>query len=184
MIFVSSSSPAQIRAELLLSQKRLMSNGLNSKESLDKGEAVERILAAGNSSRSGFQMFCHGHVDLLGQVLMCAIIAVCHSQCQSVKHVSHITQELYELPAHLALLHADLRRNLLFYKYVTCNVVLCSTSCTVCCDDYESGDALRVLKCGHKYHVECIDKWLLSSTDYLRAPACPICSAALSTEEH
>lgn len=90
-------------------KKRLMSNGLNSKESLDKAEAVERILAAGNSS---------------------------------------------------------------------------SISCTVCCDDYESGDALRVLKCGHKYHVECIDKWLLSSTDYLRAPACPICSAALSTEEH
>lgn len=67
---------------------------------------------------------------------------------------------------------------------LTSNIVLCSTSCTVCCDDYESGDALRVLKCGHKYHVECIDKWLLSSTDYLRAPACPICSAALSTEEH
>ena len=61
-------------------------------------------------------------------------------------------------------------------------LVACSTSCTVCCDDYESGDALRVLKCGHKYHVECIDKWLLSSTDYLRAPACPICSAPLVEE--
>lgn len=85
-------------------KKRLRLCGVNSKESLDKAEAVERILAAGNSS---------------------------------------------------------------------------STSCTVCCDDYESGDALRVLKCGHKYHVECIDRWLLSSTDYLRAPACPICSAPL-----
>ncbi|KAL3143946.1 hypothetical protein ABBQ32_003760 [Trebouxia sp. C0010 RCD-2024] len=58
-----------------------------------------------------------------------------------------------------------------------------STSCTVCCDDYESGDALRVLKCGHKYHVECIDKWLLSSTDYLRAPTCPICSAAIVEDQ-
>lgn len=88
-------------------KKRLLSCGSNSKEIWDKREAIERILAAGNSS---------------------------------------------------------------------------STSCTVCCDDYESGDALRVLKCGHKYHVECIDKWLLSSTDYLRAPACPICSAALIEE--
>lgn len=71
MIIVSSSSPAYIRAELLLSQKRLMSNGLNSKESLDKGEAIERILAAGNSSRSGFQMFCHGHVDLRPSAYVC-----------------------------------------------------------------------------------------------------------------
>lgn len=58
-----------------------------------------------------------------------------------------------------------------------------SSSCTICCDDYESGDALRILKCGHKYHVECIDKWLLCSTDYLRAPTCPICSAAI-VEDH
>ncbi len=92
-----------------------MSNGLNSKESLDKGEAVERILAAGNSSRSGFQIFCHGHVDLLGHRLMCAIVGVCHSQRQSDRHVSHIMQELYELPAHPALLNADLQCNLLFY---------------------------------------------------------------------
>lgn len=66
MTIVSSSSLAYIRSELLSLQKRLMSNGLNSKESLDKGEAVERILAAGNSSRSGFYMICHGHVNSLG----------------------------------------------------------------------------------------------------------------------
>lgn len=114
MTIVSSPSLAYIRSELLPSQKRLMSNGLNSKESLDKGEAVERILAAGNSSRSGFQMFCHGHVDLLGQVLMCAIIGVCHSQRQSNGHVSHTMQELYELPAHLVPMHADLQGMSLF----------------------------------------------------------------------
>ena len=54
MSISSSRSLAYIRSELLSLQKRLMSNGLNSKESLDKEEAVERILAAGNSSRSGF----------------------------------------------------------------------------------------------------------------------------------
>ena len=38
-------------------------------------------------------------------------------------------------------------------------------------------DVLRVLRCGHRFHLECIDRWLLSSTDYSRPPACPICNA-------
>ncbi|PNH09681.1 hypothetical protein TSOC_003693 [Tetrabaena socialis] len=38
---------------------------------------------------------------------------------------------------------------------------------------------LRVLRCGHRFHVECVDKWFLSSTDYSRVPACPLCNAPL-----
>lgn len=85
MIIVFLSSLAQTRAELLLLQKRLMSNGLNSKESLDKGEAVERILAAGNSSRSGFQVFCHGHVDLQPSAY------VCHHWCLPERQTPTLT---------------------------------------------------------------------------------------------
>ena len=40
-------------------------------------------------------------------------------------------------------------------------------------------DVLRVLKCGHRFHLECIDRWLLSSTDYSRPPACPCCNKEL-----
>lgn len=54
-----------------------------------------------------------------------------------------------------------------------------STNCIICCEDYVTGDALRVLPCHHKYHVECIDKWFLSSTDYSRPAACPLCNAEL-----
>lgn len=72
--------------------------------------------------------------------------------------------------------------NIMLQRHPKFSVCGCSSSCTVCCDDYESGDALRVLTCGHKYHVECIDKWLLSSIDYLRTPACPICNAVLLEE--
>lgn len=32
-------------------------------------------------------------------------------------------------------------------------------ACSVCCEDYASGDVLRVLRCGHRYHLECIDRW-------------------------
>ncbi|GLC34605.1 hypothetical protein PLESTB_001243300 [Pleodorina starrii] len=73
-------------------------------------------------------------------------------------------------------------------------------SCSICCEDYTAGssispdagegssgagggaadaDVLRVLRCGHRFHVECVDRWFLSSTEYTRAPACPLCNAPL-----
>ena len=42
-------------------------------------------------------------------------------------------------------------------------------SCSVCLDDYNEGDKLRVLPCGHRFHSSCIDRWLESNR------ACPIC---------
>lgn len=54
-----------------------------------------------------------------------------------------------------------------------------ASTCSVCCEDYEPGDVLRALRCGHRFHLECIDRWLLSSTDYSRPPACPMCNAEL-----
>ncbi|MEW5304085.1 MAG: hypothetical protein WDW36_006719 [Sanguina aurantia] len=55
-------------------------------------------------------------------------------------------------------------------------------SCGICCEDYSGGDLLRVLGCGHRMHVECVDQWLLrSATDYSRQPACPLCNALLIT---
>eukprot|EP01026_Neomeris_dumetosa_P046221 TRINITY_DN39321_c0_g1_i10.p1 TRINITY_DN39321_c0_g1~~TRINITY_DN39321_c0_g1_i10.p1 ORF type:complete len:278 (-),score=7.33 TRINITY_DN39321_c0_g1_i10:677-1510(-) len=56
------------------------------------------------------------------------------------------------------------------------------STCSICFDDYQSGDALRRLPCQHTYHIECIDKWLLSSTDLSRPPACPFCNTEISKE--
>lgn len=53
--------------------------------------------------------------------------------------------------------------------------------CGICYEDYASGDAVRVLPCRHRFHIECVDRWFLSSTDYSRAPACPMCNAELLT---
>jgi len=57
-----------------------------------------------------------------------------------------------------------------------------ASSCGICCDDYESGDVLRVLTCSHRFHLECVDKWFLSSTDYSRQVACPLCNMDLETK--
>lgn len=42
-------------------------------------------------------------------------------------------------------------------------------SCAVCLSEYECGDCLRRLPCGHYFHRQCADKWLR------RSKKCPLC---------
>eukprot|EP00878_Enallax_costatus_P030934 GHUV01033750.1.p1 GENE.GHUV01033750.1~~GHUV01033750.1.p1 ORF type:complete len:171 (+),score=67.90 GHUV01033750.1:670-1182(+) len=57
------------------------------------------------------------------------------------------------------------------------------SSCSICCEDYAAGDVVRVLPCKHRYHIECVDRWFLSATDYSREPACPMCNESLIKEQ-
>ncbi|MCJ1310752.1 hypothetical protein MMC25_004418 [Agyrium rufum] len=43
-------------------------------------------------------------------------------------------------------------------------------ACSVCTDDFIKGQDIRVLPCGHKFHPECIDPWLLNVSG-----TCPLC---------
>lgn len=52
-------------------------------------------------------------------------------------------------------------------------------SCSICLEQYQSGDSLRILPCKHQFHVDCVDRWLYSSIDYSRPSACPVCNAVV-----
>ncbi|KAI9137251.1 hypothetical protein BKA69DRAFT_1099143 [Paraphysoderma sedebokerense] len=41
--------------------------------------------------------------------------------------------------------------------------------CIICLGDYETGELLRILKCDHHFHLECIDGWLRINR------VCPLC---------
>ncbi|KAK6001885.1 hypothetical protein QM012_002375 [Aureobasidium pullulans] len=49
--------------------------------------------------------------------------------------------------------------------------------CSICTDDFEMGQDLRVLPCDHKFHPACIDPWLLNVSS-----TCPLCRIDLRSE--
>ncbi|KAJ0735624.1 putative transcription factor C2H2 family [Helianthus annuus] len=49
--------------------------------------------------------------------------------------------------------------------------------CSICLGEYEKKEKMGRLECGHRYHAECIKRWLLSKN------VCPMCrSTALTVQ--
>ncbi|KAF8073474.1 hypothetical protein FPV67DRAFT_749065 [Lyophyllum atratum] len=46
----------------------------------------------------------------------------------------------------------------------------CTERCLICLDDYQPEDDIRVMKCRHAFHQNCVDKWL--ETGRNNCPAC------------
>ncbi|KAJ1920355.1 hypothetical protein H4219_001330 [Mycoemilia scoparia] len=55
-------------------------------------------------------------------------------------------------------------------------------TCSICIDDFKIGAFARKLPCGHHFHIECVDPWLM-----LKSSLCPLCKYdtrnALSDDE-
>lgn len=43
-------------------------------------------------------------------------------------------------------------------------------ACSVCLCEFEERDLIKKLRCGHVFHAECIDPWLINAK-----AVCPIC---------
>lgn len=68
--------------------------------------------------------------------------------------VVHATQDIIDQASRLSTLSTDLENN-----------------CSVCQDRLKQGDSMRTLiGCGHEFHKQCIDPWLLT-----RSTLCPTC---------
>ncbi|XWS38761.1 hypothetical protein CRYUN_Cryun19dG0158000 [Craigia yunnanensis] len=57
-------------------------------------------------------------------------------------------------------------------KYKKGDGLIEGTDCSVCLSEFQEDESLRLLpKCGHAFHVQCIDTWLKSHSN------CPMCRA-------
>lgn len=117
---------------------------------------------------------------------------------RTVKRMKELPIELYKSIEDLKALPARDLKDMLKWKRINSSH-LCekhellkalmesdSTSnrtCSICREDYQSGEVLRILPCKHKYHSECIEKWFTTSSQYTRSPACPYCNAPLFSDE-
>lgn len=50
------------------------------------------------------------------------------------------------------------------------------SNCVICLCDFETGDMMRRLPCVHFFHLNCVERWLLSSA------TCPICRNLISND--
>ncbi|CAL5434328.1 unnamed protein product [Camellia sinensis] len=61
-------------------------------------------------------------------------------------------------------------------KYNRVNGIVEGTECSVCLNEFQEDETLRLLpKCNHAFHIHCIDIWLRSHTN------CPLCRASIVT---
>jgi len=66
----------------------------------------------------------------------------------------------------------------------SCDDVAATTECVICLEKFKCGDKLRVLPCGHQFHVGCIDHWLMGtySDEECVTTGCPTCKKTVKHE--
>eukprot|EP00465_Bigelowiella_longifila_P001774 CAMPEP_0185253420 /NCGR_PEP_ID=MMETSP1359-20130426/2177_1 /TAXON_ID=552665 /ORGANISM="Bigelowiella longifila, Strain CCMP242" /LENGTH=306 /DNA_ID=CAMNT_0027835795 /DNA_START=245 /DNA_END=1165 /DNA_ORIENTATION=- len=54
-----------------------------------------------------------------------------------------------------------------------------NSRCVICMEDFEQGEELKLLPCGHGFHPACIDPWLQDHSE-----RCPICNQSLIVQQN
>jgi hypothetical protein len=62
------------------------------------------------------------------------------------------------------------------YKDISPELKEKKDSCTVCREEYHDNDNVRTLRCGHVFHTECVDNWLMNHSH-----KCPCCRQTSGT---
>ncbi|KAI3630116.1 hypothetical protein MIR68_011551 [Amoeboaphelidium protococcarum] len=57
------------------------------------------------------------------------------------------------------------------------SVIRLATNCSICIDDFEEGNELKVLQCGHVFHSDCLQPWLCE-----KSGVCPLCKLNIAQE--
>ena len=57
-------------------------------------------------------------------------------------------------------------------------------TCSICVSDYQDGDLIAEMPCGHKFHKECIHPWLRNNINCNVNPNCPLCREKLGVKYH
>jgi hypothetical protein len=90
-------------------------------------------------------------------------------------------ESVAELRARLAHVHVDAagctEKRELVDKVLKAGGGSSGEGCAICAEEYAPGDVVRVLPwCRHRFHIECLDRWLLKSTDHSAPKGCPLCN--------
>ncbi|KAH0705319.1 hypothetical protein KY290_010012 [Solanum tuberosum] len=71
-------------------------------------------------------------------------------------------------------IEASLINLITIFKYKTGDGLIDGTECSVCLNEFQDDDSLKLLpKCNHAFHIDCIDMWLRSHVN------CPFCRAPI-----
>ncbi|CAL5417846.1 unnamed protein product [Camellia sinensis] len=71
-------------------------------------------------------------------------------------------------------LQPSIINSITIFKYKKVDRLIEGTECSVCLNEFQEGETLRLLpKCNHGFHIPCIDTWLRSHTN------CPLCRAGI-----
>ncbi len=140
-------------------------------------DAAVRVLE--EKSRTGTEV-----VDAFGKVVMVAagllVVAVMFIRWSRSTYFAELAQNMRASRLLIIERPATERELESHTKQIVCTEgdQMCQAECSICIEAFVADQVARRLECGHTFHKECVDTWLLE-----RSRLCPFCKAVVGDEE-